>query len=161
VRDSSLFSASLVDRSITCRKLRLRGKPMAIRNDLRAKLKASDRRRRRRVANHPQESQQQSRTQQVDVTGLIVDALIGIARRDRGFVDIGAVVALRSCLTGNVPAGAQAQAAYTKIQTIAARDDVSSRAYHVAIKELLEIASKHQKLDDSASFLNYLAIFSS
>lgn len=133
---------------------------MAIRGDLRAKLKASKKRRQRRARNQPQpKPTKPAQPTQVDVTGLIVSSLIGLCNRERRFGDAGAVGALRACLTGNPPSGKHARSAYVACQDISAREDISDRAFHVAIKDLLEIASERQSRDNEMAFLAYLSLF--
>ncbi len=136
---------------------------MAISNDLRAKLKASDKRRRRRhrlpTDQFPPE---QAATAEIDVTGLIVAALLESASGHRGFADSAAIAALRGCSTGNAPSKPHSRAAFSNIQAIASRDQVSTRAFHRAIKSLLEIASKHQGTGSHPEcFLDYLTLLSS
>ena len=133
---------------------------MAIRNDLRAKLRASDKRRRRRARNVESPRGQQNQSADLDVTGLIVRALVDLAHRDAKFVDAGAVSALRGCVTGSAPASPQAQVAFAALQEIANGDSVHVRKFHVAAKDLLKIASDHRSREEPASFLTYLSIFS-
>ena len=129
-------------------------------NNLHRKLKASDRRRRRRQSSAVAVAVSDE-LKSPDVMGLIAAAIVQRAETDRDLVDRAVIAALRGCLHGNQPEGTQSQPLCDQFNAIAKREDVSTRAFHVAIKQLLQHALEHRDKNqgnDSTAFLDYLAV---
>ncbi len=135
---------------------------MAKRNSLKSKLKASDRRRRRRPTPVPQAQLAHPSPPPVDVTGLVVDAIVGDEKKTSQLQDAVVVAALRGCVNGNRPSGDEASILFSSLQQIAERTDVEMRDFRTAIKQLLDQSTQHRSLGPQQEapnpFVNYLAM---
>ena len=133
---------------------------MSKRKDLRSKLKASDRRRRRRQTSAGDSAIASGGVAiaagtkpEVDVTGVVVREILSV----RGINDGSVTVTLRAIVRGAPPTGEVASKLYASISQVAARHQFSRRQVLDAAEQLLGMASPHQAGDDF-SFVNYLRV---
>ena len=129
---------------------------MAKSKDLKSRLKASDRRRRRRPE-QPAPRPSTPPPASVDVTGLLVEAIL----IDRTVANDSTVVAaLRGCKVGSVPQHQDARRLYARFQEISEREDVPQRGFVAAIDQLMNLASRHVRGSDQVDnpFVSYLAL---
>ncbi|TWU07846.1 hypothetical protein [Stieleria varia] len=133
---------------------------MAKRHDLKAKLKAADKRRRNRaVTSRPNPPVPRQTPQRIDVTGLFVDAILKASAGNHAIRDVDVTAALRNIVHLSDPKTAESQAVYRELTAVAVRNEaVTDRAIREAALELLEISKMQtdEKLPDS--FLKYLAV---
>ncbi len=98
------------------------------------------------------------------MTGLIAEAMVQRAETDQDLVDFAVIAALRGCLSASRPDGPQARSLFDDFSAIASRDDVGTRAFHVAVKNLLKQVLEHRdknQKNDPSSFLQYLTLLCS
>lgn len=130
--------------------------------DLKRKLKAADRRRRRRPAKPAVSAPAERPSAGADATELITSAILSYVDDSSATVQDPAVVAaLRSTLHGLVASGDQSGALCERFKQIAHRDDVDQRSYRVALKQLMDSAKEHQDPKDRQAFIRYLSLLSS
>ena len=114
---------------------------MSKRHQLRSKLKASDRRRKRRAEGGVL-TQEQAERPAVDVTGMLVDVIIGESDVDR-LRDAFVVAALRACLREVAPGGDIAADLYDRLQAVVTERGVDRLAFRKAVDRLLTEAKHH------------------
>ena len=141
---------------------------MAKREDLKRKLKAADRRRRRRGENVGSANATSSATNNsaasvseppVDVIGMIVTKTLGYVHTSRAEVrDSAMVSAMRSCLEATTPSGDQAKALQKCLEEVSSQPGVDVRAYRSALTRMLELARQHHDPKNANAFIGYLAI---
>lgn len=131
---------------------------MVKRNDLRGKLRAADRRRRRRPA--AEHSSVSGPT--VDVPGLVVEAILRFRDGSQRFDDAIIIAALKACVRGIRPSSTQAATLFDQLQQLASREEVSPRALVRASHELLAQSNQGGRTSGQPNpFASYLAILTS
>lgn len=126
--------------------------------DHKRKLKAADRRRQRRAVSSVDKAPP-SPSQSVDVSGLIVLAILDYVESCGSEIrDATVVAAMRGCLNG-VETGKQPLV--RQLAEIAQRTDVDLRAFRNAMKQMLELARQYQDPKNSSAFIRYIGILAS
>ena len=136
---------------------------MANRQDLKRKLRASDRRRRRRSVdtsdNVTATTNVQSASTNVDVCGLIVGTILDFADSCPGGTrDVVIIAALRGCLNSSTPSGEQSNLLYQRLDAIAGQGGVDMRSFRVGLSEVIDLAHRHQDSKNTQAFVRYLAV---
>jgi hypothetical protein len=131
---------------------------MASREELKRKLKASDRRRQRRpqaAADHVATP----RAASLDVSGLIAETILAHVNASASQVrDAGVIAALRCCLNGSRPANDDVARLWTQLQDISSRDGVDARAFRASVSDVLDLAAEHHDPRNASAFLRYLTL---
>ena len=136
---------------------------MAKRAAIRQKLKAADRRRQRRQAVAPASSASVNQTgsPQVDVTGLVVTAILDHAHAlGSSARDVIVVAALNSLLRGTTPSGDQSKLLATQLQQVAQQNEIPTRAFRETLQQILAMATSHRDPRSGDALLRYLAMLS-
>ena len=137
---------------------------------LKQNLKASDRRRRRRVQTTqplPTAASQRSgpSAPPLDLLGLFVDAILHHAKQTpSSTIDLVVVAALRSAQKGTMPSDDEASRLTKQFLAIGDRKDVSEKEFLEATRQLLAMSREHQNSTHKDSknvedrFVQYLSI---
>ena len=132
---------------------------MAKRNDLHRKLKAADRRRRKRPTGGSGLAPATTATPPVDAPGLIVEAILHFRDGSQRFDDAIIIAALKACRRGIRPGGEQAAELFDQLQQIAAREKIPPRVLVRACDELLAQADQADQPSSQLNpFASYLSI---
>ena len=127
------------------------------RQQLKQKLKAADRRRKRRS---PGTAEKDFPTQRrsIDVSGLIVSAILEHVHTSRSEVrDATVISAMRNCLKGG-PLGQPSLLMVERLERIGERTDVDPIAFRDALQQMLKLAYQFRDSKDSTAFVQYLGI---
>lgn len=143
---------------------------------LKAKLKAADRRRKRRpmtsdapqgmsprTASNPpsNQSNRSGGNRRVDSTDLIVSTILHhVSERQRSAQDAFVISTLRSVLRGTPAGSDEASELRNRLDEIPSREDVDRRSYREGIKTILGIAQQQENQAVPDAFLQYLSILS-
>ena len=133
---------------------------MAKRNDFKKRLKAADKRRKRRSAPGNAVVVAGPVEPRIRPANLIANVLVDYADRGESPTDIVAATALRACLRGHLPAKDPARGLALEIEAVGKQPGVTPRSYRDAITELLDAAQLHVGEDSPDSFLGYLSLLS-
>ncbi|MFK8113008.1 MAG: hypothetical protein AB8B91_12440 [Rubripirellula sp.] len=129
--------------------------------NLKQKLKAADRRRRKRDASVPASTPSPTAaTSQPDVASLVSRAILGFVDGHQQATDTIVVAAIRSTLSGRAGSGELSAALMVKLEQILGREDVSTRAFRDALTQIQQMAADHKSEDDPLAFVHYLALLS-
>lgn len=136
---------------------------MSKRESLRLKLKSADRRRQRRSGEAPAPTVEMpsSNSQKVDVTGMVVEAILehaGVLGSDAR--DAMVIAALHSVLRGTTPSGEDARRLAEQLHSISRHSEVSLRAFRDTLEQLLLTANAHHVPRNGNGFLRYLTVLS-
>lgn len=136
---------------------------MSKRDQLRQRLRATERRRAARISAAPADQNavaaDEDRAQSTDVMELVVAALLARLGNLGATADAIALTALRAVKRGSLPQGADAAALCEQLESIAGREDVTPIRFRRAIDQLLELANQ-ASVDGSPQghFMEYLAL---
>lgn len=141
---------------------------MARAKDLKQKLKAADRRRKRRPAAANQgrsavgstsSASQPGGSLPVDVVGLVAQAILDVADRDSSITDATVVTALRCSVRLSEPSRGDAKTVLRALDVVAAQDFVPRRKFSKAAEQLIQMAVSHKASEAEPSpFLRYLSV---
>ena len=133
-------------------------------DDLKQRLKAASRRRSRRLSGAAtgisDAAMDSSSSNQVDAAGMVVSAIL-VADENLTLQDSDVIAALRACSNTGSTSTPPAQELLGRLKEIANRDDVSSRRFQDAIKNVLSTALSMRKADHNTAFLQYLSVLAS
>jgi len=134
---------------------------MATSNNLKRKLKASARRRSRRLADADQRrasepSQPASERPSVDVGGLIAKTILDYAKAQSQVRDAVVVAALRSCFQGTTPSGDDSRRLSERLAEIPSRYGVQLGDFRKEIDQMLSLAKRQREADHADAFLQLL-----
>lgn len=154
--------------------------PMATSKNLQRKLKASAKRRTRRIVGRGQSrapeasspndgsgsgsdaadasggSQASPQRIRVDVGGLIAKTILDFASARSPLRDAVVVSALRSCFQGTTPSGDQSRQLSERLAAIPAQHDVPVGAFRKEIDEMLSLAKRQRDADQTDAFVQLL-----
>ena len=129
--------------------------------DLKKKLKAADRRRKRRSA-APGENALPAQRRRVDVSGLIALAILEHADSSKSEVRDAAVIStLRQCLKGGMMGNKTSQALYERLEQISLQTGVDRRDFRGALQQMLMLAQQCRDTKNSSAFIQYIGILTS
>ena len=131
---------------------------MAKRKNLKQRLKASDRRRKRRGDSAGPNTTGESTvaaTSSVDVMGLLVQSVLSC----KPARDSAVIAAIRACLRESTPNAEDAVTIANKLYDVREHEDVELSRFRSSLKQLSELASEHQDADNPLAFVAYLRLF--
>ena len=138
---------------------------MPQRADLKKRLRAADRRRKQRSTGDSNISLTTSTATTVatktDTVELIGRVILNFAEENPQVNDAIALTALRSCQVASTPHGDDAKLLFNRINQIAGRTDVDERAFIMAIRKVVMLATEHQDRKHPKAFLTYLMLLGS
>lgn len=146
---------------------------MVKKQSLKAKLKAADRRRKRRPSSIGASNSRVIPTSTATPSGqplaatkdpmdLIAKAIMDHANDQSSSLKDELVTAtLRGLLRGSNPKTEEAEALRDRLEKIPEREDISRRAYRNGIETILKIAQQHENQTVPDAFLQYLSILCS
>ncbi len=122
---------------------------MSKRDDLKRKLKASDRRRNRRSATTnattTAAASAATRPPKVDVAGLVATTILEYVESSGAeVVDAAVVSALKGSLKATVPSGQHSRQLWARLDRLTHQEQVEIKAFRNAVNQMLETASSHQ-----------------
>jgi hypothetical protein len=127
--------------------------------DFKAKLKAADRRRRKRAATVVAPSPPSHQASAVDVAGLVANVVLDTADDPGNDVrDKIVVSAFRATLKGLPASGDISGPLSKRLEALVNEDGVSRRGLRDALSSLLDMASEQQDPKDTQSFIRYLTL---
>ncbi len=144
---------------------------MVKKNSLKPKLKAADRRRKKRssASNRPARGLPASQslgeasgtTCKVDVVGLITEVILKhVDHRHHSGTDAFVLSTLSGIMRGSAPATPEAAHLAGNLQIIADRDDIPERRYREGVESVLSMSRQLEKTQTADAFLQYLTILS-
>jgi len=133
---------------------------MAKREDLKRKLKASDRRRQRRLgATTTATNSAPPLAATVDVVGMLAGTILRFVESSDGEArDQTVVSAIRSCLKGTAANSDQVKSLRERLEQVPQLTDVDTRSFRDALRQMQELASEHHDPKNANAFVSYLAM---
>ena len=136
---------------------------------LKAKLKAADKRRKRRPSTVPQQAMaERADTKELEQTSTRINPMDLIAstilkhvnQPESSARDVVVISTMKRILRGSSPVSPEEVVLSEKLSKIPERADIDQRKYRKGLEDILEIAGQQQSSSTPDAFLQYLTILS-